>query len=463
MAMQEFLATYAVKVDEDGARRLQRILEENRTSGAALAAVFESARSSLEALKKELSDASGLKNVFSSLNASSVKAGSSGSSSGSSSSSSGSSGGGSALSGLSDSVKLSVSADLSGAEDSLADFISRLEAERPRLQADATGINSAVSTAVAQIRSQLSSLKITVPVTAVASVDTSNVKASVSLSGSSGSAGSSGSSGFSGSSGSSGSGSSGSSSSSSSGSSGSSASRSASSSSGSGSRAVPITSKVATFGSGGRVDRPTLAMIAEEGKTEYVIPTDDGQQAASLLRGFFADLSANTRDTVLSGLISGQKLGSSPSATGPSALSFPDSDQSVSSLSGSGLRSPSPSGSNLSFSSRSDPGQAFASRSVSGLPSPSLSGSGLSSLIPPESTLSTHTVLSLQSLRESMDSVFSSLASLVSPDQAAPSFQSVQAPVNIYVSGSASPETTGSAIYDTARRALLKTLKGVFD
>ena len=62
-----------------------------------------------------------------------------------------------------------------------------------------------------------------------------------------------------------------------------------------------------------------------------------------------------------------------------------------------------------------------------------------------------------------MDSVFSSLASLVSPAPASPSVQSVQAPVNIYVSGSASPETTGSAIYDTARRALLKTLKGVFD
>ena len=30
MAMQEFLASYAVQVDEDGARRLQSILEENR-------------------------------------------------------------------------------------------------------------------------------------------------------------------------------------------------------------------------------------------------------------------------------------------------------------------------------------------------------------------------------------------------------------------------------------------------
>ena len=56
MAMQEFLASYAVKVDEDGARRLQAILERNRESGAALASVFSSARSALAALKKELSE-----------------------------------------------------------------------------------------------------------------------------------------------------------------------------------------------------------------------------------------------------------------------------------------------------------------------------------------------------------------------------------------------------------------------
>ena len=50
MAMQEFLASYAVQVDEDGARRLQSILEENREAGSQLAAVFDSARAALEAL-----------------------------------------------------------------------------------------------------------------------------------------------------------------------------------------------------------------------------------------------------------------------------------------------------------------------------------------------------------------------------------------------------------------------------
>ena len=64
MAMQEFLASYAVQVDEDGARRLQSILEENREAGSQLAAVFDSARAALEALKKELSDSVDLKNIL---------------------------------------------------------------------------------------------------------------------------------------------------------------------------------------------------------------------------------------------------------------------------------------------------------------------------------------------------------------------------------------------------------------
>ena len=78
MAMQEFLASYAVKVDEDGARRLQAILERNREAGAALASVFASARSALAALKKELSESVNLKNVFSSLNSDGGPAGTAG-------------------------------------------------------------------------------------------------------------------------------------------------------------------------------------------------------------------------------------------------------------------------------------------------------------------------------------------------------------------------------------------------
>ena len=40
MALQEFLASYAVKVDEDGARRLQRILDQNQKSASDLTSSF---------------------------------------------------------------------------------------------------------------------------------------------------------------------------------------------------------------------------------------------------------------------------------------------------------------------------------------------------------------------------------------------------------------------------------------
>ena len=49
MALQEFLASYAVKVDEDGARRLQRILEQNEESAKGLSSGFEAARRALAA------------------------------------------------------------------------------------------------------------------------------------------------------------------------------------------------------------------------------------------------------------------------------------------------------------------------------------------------------------------------------------------------------------------------------
>ncbi len=41
MPLQEFLASYAVQVDEDGARRLQKILDQNRTSAGQLASVLK--------------------------------------------------------------------------------------------------------------------------------------------------------------------------------------------------------------------------------------------------------------------------------------------------------------------------------------------------------------------------------------------------------------------------------------
>ena len=242
MPMQEFLASYAVQVDEDGARRLQSILDQNREAGAALADVFSSAYSSLAALKRELSDASGMKNVFSALTSgalspklpvSSLPDLSAG-----------------LQPGLSSSV-LSVGADFSEADSAFDDFRARLESERPRISVNTTGITSAVSSAVASIRSMLSSVRVSVPVTAVASLDASGLTAS---------------------------------------------SGSGTSSSG---RNVRTSVTAAAFGEGGRIASPTLAVIAEEGLPEYVIPTGNETRAVPLLRSLLRELSASARASAL--------------------------------------------------------------------------------------------------------------------------------------------------------------------
>ena len=51
--------------DEDGARRLQRILEKNRESASELAQAFAAARRALAGLKAELSDGGGVRDSLS--------------------------------------------------------------------------------------------------------------------------------------------------------------------------------------------------------------------------------------------------------------------------------------------------------------------------------------------------------------------------------------------------------------
>ena len=271
MALQEFLASYAVQVDEDGARRLQAVLEENRSAGQELAAVFEAARSALAGLKKELSDASGLQGVLTAL-----RLGAAGGSglpgnsrlpvvSGASSVSGSYRYTPSALAGFSGlsagSSLLSVGADFSAAEEALAAFRSRMESERPRLSVNTSGITSAVSGAVSSIRSMLSSVRVSVPVTAVPKLNLSGMN-----SGGGNPGGSSG------------------------------------GSTGGSSGAVPTIS-AAHYGSGGRVASPTLAVIAEEGRPEYVIPTDNESRASSLLRGLLSEVSDSVRNTLVSDLL----------------------------------------------------------------------------------------------------------------------------------------------------------------
>ena len=270
MPMQEFLASYAVQVDEDGARRLQAILDQNRDSAKDLAASFAAADAALTALKKNLSDAAGLKNILSALNSGiSGAGGSSGSNSSSGARGSASPGlSGRSLPGLPASLSggsalLSVGANFSAAEKSLETFRTRMETERPRLSVNTTGITSAVSSAIATVRAMLSSVMVTIPVRAVPTLDTSG------LNGGTGGSGS-----------------------------------------GSGSpryRSSHI--DLSAFGTGGRVESPTLAMIAENGEPEYVIPTDDEHRAVALMRSLLSEMSERARSALLKDYVSTDSKG----------------------------------------------------------------------------------------------------------------------------------------------------------
>ena len=54
MASQEFLASFAVDIDEAGVSRLQQILEENREMAEKLSGAFDLATSAIRAFSEEL-------------------------------------------------------------------------------------------------------------------------------------------------------------------------------------------------------------------------------------------------------------------------------------------------------------------------------------------------------------------------------------------------------------------------
>ena len=58
MADQEFLASFGVEIDESGVKRLQAVLEENRTLAEELASSFDNARASVQAFFRDLDEIS---------------------------------------------------------------------------------------------------------------------------------------------------------------------------------------------------------------------------------------------------------------------------------------------------------------------------------------------------------------------------------------------------------------------
>ena len=145
--MQEFLASFAVDIDESGVNHLQNILKENRTLADGLAAAYRNATSALRSYIAE-SSTSGTP---------SIGTGSSGNGS-----PSGGASGGSTRSGYAS--EISADLDLSQTQKTLTAFF-RSSATRVPLSADTSGLLRSASSALDTIRSLFSGADITIPVT----------------------------------------------------------------------------------------------------------------------------------------------------------------------------------------------------------------------------------------------------------------------------------------------------------
>ncbi len=322
MAMQEFLASYAVEVDGDGLNRLREALEGNRELAEAAASAFAHAKDSMDRLLSGSGD--GLNDL---------------------------------IPAEGKELTLKPLLDLTGAEETMNDFRARMEALRPALKVNATGIRSAVSSAISSVRSMMASLSVTIPVRAVAKLDGSGLKPETgqstvtSLQGSALS-----------------------------------------------SLGVPA------YGEGGKVKEPTLAMIAEEGKPEYVIPTDDEDRAVPLLRQALRELSETARAAVWA-----------ENKNPADALRLPEGERAE--------KKP------LFPAAQIPLGMDFGTLSAD---LRDLTAAARGAVLPREM-------------------------------KAGESYHTVEAPVNIRVfSNSASPEEVGKSICDLAQRQLLKTIRGVF-
>ena len=219
MAEQEFLASFAVEIDESGVQRLQQVLEQNRDLADALAEAFQHAKAELDAFFGELSGLS-LPTGFSAFSQVSEEA-----------------------AGLS----FPVSLDFSKANKELAAF-AKSATKALTLRADASGIVSAGTAALNQLRSLFASTKLPMQ------VEIQESGSSGSLSGTSGG-----------------------------------------SASPPPETTEPVVSKAAT---GGRFEKPTYTEIAEDGDPEYVIPVKKEPLAVPLLSQLVSELSNSARETL---------------------------------------------------------------------------------------------------------------------------------------------------------------------
>ena len=130
---QEFLASFAVEIDEGGVNRLERILENNRELAQKLADAFDEARNAMEGFIRPVTDAEGLL-LFPRPEAAGGMPGA-----------------------------FPVGLDFAEAGKQLETFIAGAK-KQLRLSADGSGIVSAVSTAISRARSMLAGAGLTLPV-----------------------------------------------------------------------------------------------------------------------------------------------------------------------------------------------------------------------------------------------------------------------------------------------------------
>ena len=473
MASQEFLASFAVELDESGITRLQAALTDNRQLAEDLSAAFASAASGLSSLMAEVSsflpDLSGFvstqneaadaanqaSEAISSLAAayaalssaipsdslsldfsdggdssnesgrktSDVSAslseissllsrlvGNSGSSDNGSGSSSSTSGGATSASSLTWPVNL----DLTKATATMQSFINSASTQF-KLTADASEIVEAASSALDSVRSMFNNTTLSVNVTA----DTSGARAALDDLEDSSGGGNGGNGGNSGS-GNNGSGSSG---------------NNSGNGSNSGNNSGSTNQRMST---GGRFTSPTAVEVAEDGGTEYIIPLEKENQAIPLLRQLLSELSASARAALLGSA-------SSPAVSaGWAGSEFYVPEEPKSSV---------PQFSD--FFSESEP---FPQQNTVIEESVSAESPAFHDFTFPIDSFAE--LLDLSSIRELLSDFFSI------PAASAPtniSYNSVQAPVNIRVTSSeASPEAIGQSVYNAAEKYLLRTLNGVF-
>ena len=238
MADQEFLASYAVEIDEAGVARLQSVLEGSRELAEQLSAAFGAATEAIRAFREELGTLpsfasgsgivteglSGFSGLSLGLDTAQVKI---------------------ATEDLSGFSGLSLGLDTAQARQEVESIIAL--AKKPvQLSANASGMVSAARSAYSSIRSIFSE---PVPLT-------------VSISGTAGTASSAGSDGSSGSD-------------------------------------TPVVGGIfRKLSMGGRFSKPTDVQVAEDGDAEYIIPVKKEDRAVPLLRQLLSELSPAARESL---------------------------------------------------------------------------------------------------------------------------------------------------------------------